>query len=84
MFKSSDQSKTISLIREVYEVSVQDSTVPIKNTALIRCHVPSSVSSYVQVSAWLTDDGLTILAHDDHEDMRLMSVTVLWNGLHDP
>ncbi|GFT31960.1 down syndrome cell adhesion molecule [Nephila pilipes] len=55
-----------AVIREVYEVSVQDSTVPIQNTALIRCHVPSSVSSYVQVSAWLTDDGLTMLAHDDH------------------
>ena len=44
---------------------MQDSVVPTRNTALIRCHVPSSVSSYVQVSAWLTDDGLTILAHDD-------------------
>lgn len=50
----------------MYEVSVQESTVPVKNTALIRCHVPSSVSTYVQVSAWLTDDGLTILSHDDH------------------
>lgn len=49
----------------MYEVGVQDSIVPTRNTALIRCHVPSSVSSYVQVSAWLTDDGLTILAHDD-------------------
>ncbi|KAG8201070.1 hypothetical protein JTE90_002743 [Oedothorax gibbosus] len=55
-----------AVLREVYEVSVQESTVPIKNTAIIRCHVPSSVSMYIQVSAWLTDDGLTILAHDDH------------------
>ncbi|GFX17531.1 hypothetical protein TNCV_3411311 [Trichonephila clavipes] len=65
------------LIREVYEVSVQDSTVPIQNTALIRCHVPSSVSSYVQVSAWLTDDGLTILAHDDH-----VNINVHYKHLH--
>ncbi|XP_076350052.1 cell adhesion molecule Dscam1-like [Tachypleus tridentatus] len=48
-----------------YLVDVSDSIVTRTNTAVVKCQVPTGVSHYVVVSAWVSDNGHSILPEAD-------------------
>ncbi|KAL1414490.1 hypothetical protein MTO96_000892 [Rhipicephalus appendiculatus] len=52
--------KVRAVILEEFEAHVHDDYVPRGNTALFRCHVPSTLRQYLSVSSWTTEDGLVI------------------------
>lgn len=41
-----------------------DESVLKGNTAIFKCHIPSFVSDYVQVTSWLQDDSHEIVPED--------------------
>ncbi|VEN44089.1 unnamed protein product [Callosobruchus maculatus] len=53
------------VVSQSYTANVMDESVLKGNTAIFKCHIPSFVSDYVQVTSWLQDDGHEILPQDN-------------------
>ncbi|XP_042142403.1 Down syndrome cell adhesion molecule homolog [Ixodes scapularis] len=54
------------VVLEEFEAHVHDDYVPRGNTALFRCHVPSTLRQYLSVTSWTTEDGLVIGRRETH------------------
>ncbi|CAN7984984.1 unnamed protein product, partial [Ixodes hexagonus] len=54
------------VVLEEFEAHVHDDYVPRGNTALFRCHVPSTLRQYLSVASWTTEDGLVIGRKETH------------------
>ncbi|XP_077560088.1 cell adhesion molecule Dscam1-like isoform X1 [Haemaphysalis longicornis] len=63
--------KVRAVILEEFEAHVHDDYVPRGNTALFRCHVPSTQRQYLSVSSWTTEDGLVIGRHETQSPTEL-------------
>ncbi|XP_075543789.1 cell adhesion molecule Dscam1-like [Dermacentor variabilis] len=63
--------KVRAVILEEFEAHVHDDYVPKGNTALFRCHVPSTLRQYLSVSSWTTEDGLVIGRHETQSPTEL-------------
>lgn len=50
-----------SVLRVNYDVHVYDEFVIQGNTAVLKCHIPAFLNSYVSVDAWIRDDTLKIV-----------------------
>ncbi|EEC17367.1 hemicentin, putative [Ixodes scapularis] len=55
-----------NVVLEEFEAHVHDDYVPRGNTALFRCHVPSTLRQYLSVTSWTTEDGLVIGRRETH------------------
>ncbi|CAN8004178.1 unnamed protein product [Ixodes pacificus] len=58
--------KVRAVVLEEFEAHVHDDYVPRGNTALFRCHVPSTLRQYLSVTSWTTEDGLVIGRRETH------------------
>lgn len=45
------------VVAQTYSVSIMDEHVLRGNTAILKCHIPSFVSDFVAVDAWIDDEG---------------------------
>ncbi|XP_076371531.1 cell adhesion molecule Dscam1-like isoform X2 [Tachypleus tridentatus] len=48
-----------AVIKTAYNVRVYDKTVVMGTTAVLNCYVPPTMSGYVQVTSWITDNNVT-------------------------
>lgn len=46
-----------AVVQQFYQSRVIDEFVLLGNTAILKCLVPSFVTDFVQIEAWITDDG---------------------------
>lgn len=53
------------VIDQKYSVQVHDEYVIAGNTAVLKCQVPSYVSDYVVVNAWILNNGLHLYPNTD-------------------
>ncbi|VEN44083.1 unnamed protein product [Callosobruchus maculatus] len=60
------------VVSQSYTANVMDESVLKGNTAIFKCHIPSFVSDYVQVTSWLQDDGHEILPQDNVYDSKYL------------
>ncbi|VEN44085.1 unnamed protein product [Callosobruchus maculatus] len=61
-----------AVVSQSYTANVMDESVLKGNTAIFKCHIPSFVSDYVQVTSWLQDDGHEILPQDNVYDSKYL------------
>uniref|UniRef100_A0A336KS01 CSON014681 protein n=1 Tax=Culicoides sonorensis TaxID=179676 RepID=A0A336KS01_CULSO len=54
-FKANDNNLVVA---QAYSVSIMDEHVLRGNTAILKCHIPSFVSDFVAVDAWIDDEGV--------------------------
>ena len=54
-----------TVINQKYSVQVHDEYVISGNTAVLKCQVPSFVSDYVIVTAWIQNQGLHLYPNTD-------------------
>lgn len=54
-----------TVIDQKYSVQVHDEYVIAGNTAVLKCQVPSYVSDYVVVNAWILNNGLHLYPNTD-------------------
>ncbi|XP_022240704.1 Down syndrome cell adhesion molecule-like protein 1 homolog isoform X2 [Limulus polyphemus] len=54
----SREVKVRAVTKTAYNIRVYDKTVVVGNTAVLNCYVPPSMSEYVQVTSWITDDNI--------------------------
>lgn len=55
IFKTKHNS-LLTVVSHSYSVNVMDEHVLKGNTAILKCHIPSFVSDFVFVDAWIDDD----------------------------
>ena len=55
----------IAVINQKYQVQVHDEYVISGNTAVLKCQVPSYVSDFVVITAWIQDNGLHLYPNTD-------------------
>ncbi|KAF5275808.1 hypothetical protein FQA39_LY06668 [Lamprigera yunnana] len=60
------------VISQPYNANVMDESVLKGNTAIFKCHIPSFVSDYVQVTSWLQDDSHEIVPEDKQYDSKYL------------
>lgn len=53
------------MVQQFYQSRVIDEFVLKGNTGILKCLVPSFVTDFVQVEAWVTDDGATYKYSED-------------------
>lgn len=61
------------VVQQFYQTRVIDEFVLLKNSALLKCHVPSFIADFVEVEAWVGDDGNEILPNSDNFGMHFTS-----------
>ncbi|XP_071050253.1 cell adhesion molecule Dscam1 isoform X5 [Onthophagus taurus] len=63
-----------AVVQQFYQARVIDEFVLRGNTAILKCLVPSFVSDFVEIEAWITDDGKTFKHHKDisNEDSKYL------------
>lgn len=58
-----------AVVQQFYQSRVIDEFVLRGNTAILKCSVPSFVTDFVQVEAWISDDGKTYTYQPNNSDV---------------
>lgn len=53
------------MVHQYYQTRVIDEFVLRGNAATLKCNLPSFISDFVFVEAWISDDGTEILPNDN-------------------
>lgn len=53
------------MVQQFYQTRVIDEFVLRGNAGLLKCNLPSFVTDFVSVEAWISDDGTEILPNND-------------------
>lgn len=56
------------VVPQIYSVNVMDEHILRGNAAIVKCHIPTFVTDFVHVSAWILDDEIEIHAEHDSVD----------------
>ncbi|KAH7982522.1 hypothetical protein HPB52_005465 [Rhipicephalus sanguineus] len=59
-----------NVVRTPLEVSVTDSVASVGGVAMLRCLVPPAAREYVSLTAWVSDDDVTVLPSTDVSSNR--------------
>ena len=57
MFPPTDSHIFLLVAAQPYHVTVPDDSVIVGNDVVIRCNIPSFVSDFLSVTAWVTSEG---------------------------
>ncbi|KAI9581533.1 hypothetical protein GQX74_012858 [Glossina fuscipes] len=68
--------QSLPIVNQKYTVQVHDEYVMTGNTAVLKCQVPSYMSEFVMVTAWVQDTGMHLYPNTDIGG----KYTVLANG----
>ncbi|KAG8223600.1 hypothetical protein J437_LFUL004123, partial [Ladona fulva] len=61
-----------NVVTQPYDVNVMDEHVLRGNTAIIKCHIPSFVADYVQVSSWVENENKDIYPDASYDGKYLV------------
>uniref|UniRef100_A0A336LNV3 CSON015509 protein n=1 Tax=Culicoides sonorensis TaxID=179676 RepID=A0A336LNV3_CULSO len=58
LYNATSNGSLATVVAQAYSVSIMDEHVLRGNTAILKCHIPSFVSDFVAVDAWIDDEGV--------------------------